>query len=70
MNITHLLLLRKFAHGNQVSRNVVQLCPILCESMDCNTPGFPVLHYFLKFSQTHVHGVGDAIQLSQPLSPI
>ena len=23
--------------------------------MDCNTPGFPVLHYLLEFVQTHVH---------------
>ena len=23
--------------------------------MDCNTPGFPVLHYLLEFAQTHVH---------------
>ena len=36
--------------------------------MDCNTPGFPFLHYLLEFAQTHVHWVGDAIQLSHPLS--
>ena len=29
---------------------------------------FPVLHYPLKFAQTHVHWVGDAIQQSHPLS--
>ena len=23
--------------------------------MDYSTPGFPVLHYFLEFAQTHVH---------------
>ena len=23
--------------------------------MDCNMPGFPVLHYLLEFAQTHVH---------------
>ena len=33
----------------------------------CNTPGFPVLHYFPDFAQTHVHCVGDAIQPSHPL---
>ena len=27
----------------------------LCNSMDCSTSGFPVLHYFLEFAQTHVH---------------
>ena len=30
-------------------------------------PGFPVLHYFPKFAQTHVHWTGDAIQPSHPL---
>ena len=36
--------------------------------MDCSTPGFPVLHQLLEFTQTHVHLVSDAIQLSHPLS--
>ena len=30
--------------------------------MDCNMPGFPVLHCLPEFSQTHVHWVSDAIQ--------
>ena len=25
-----------------------------CDRMDCSTPGFPVLHYFLEFAQTYV----------------
>ena len=29
----------------------------LCDSMDCNMPGFPVLYYLLKFFQIHVHWV-------------
>ena len=36
--------------------------------MDCSIPGFPVHHQFLKPTQTHVHQVSDAIQLSHPLS--
>ena len=40
----------------------------LCDSMDCSTPGFPVLHYFPESAQTHVHWVGDAIQPCYPLS--
>ena len=32
--------------------------------MDCSTPGFPVLHHLPELAQTHVHWVGDAIQLS------
>ena len=42
-------------------------CVWLCDPMDCSMPGFPVLHYLLEFSQTHVHGVDDAIQPSYPL---
>ena len=36
--------------------------------MDCSVPGLPVHHQLLEFTQTHVHWVGDAIQLSHPLS--
>ena len=48
--------------------SVAQLCPTLCNPMDCSTSGFPVHHQLLEFAQTHVHRVGDAIQPSQPLS--
>ena len=37
--------------------------------MDCSTPGLPVHHWLLEFTQTHVHWVGDAIQPSHPLLP-
>ena len=36
--------------------------------MDCSTPGLPVLHQLPELTQTHVHGVSDAIQPSPPLS--
>ena len=49
--------------------SVTQLCPTLCNPMNCSMPGFPVLHYLPEFAQTHVHWVGDAIQLSHPLLP-
>ena len=48
--------------------SVTQLCPTLCDPMDGSTPGFPVLHCHLEFTENHVHQVGDAIQPSQPLS--
>ena len=41
----------------------------LCNPMDCNTPGFPVLHSLLKFAQTHVRWIGDAIQPSHSVIP-
>ena len=31
--------------------------------MDCSIPGSSVLHYILKFTQTHIHWVSDAIYL-------
>ena len=48
--------------------SVTQSCLTLCDPMDCSTPGFPVHHQLLLFTQTHVHWVGDAIQPSHPLS--
>ena len=56
----------RFAIQVQFS-SVSQLYLTLCESMDCSTPGFPVHHQPLELAQTHVHQVGDSIQLSHPL---
>ena len=48
--------------------SVTQSCPTLCDPMNRSTPGLPVHHHLLEFTQTHVHRVGDAIQPSHPLS--
>ena len=40
---------------------VSQLCLTFCDPMNWSTPGLPVHHQLLKFTQTHVHQVGDAI---------
>ena len=40
----------------------------LCDPMNRSTPGLPVHHKHPKFTQTHAHRVGDAIQPSHPLS--
>ena len=48
--------------------SVAQLCPTLCDPMNRSTPGLPVHHQLLEFTQTHVHRVSDAIQPSHPLS--
>ena len=48
--------------------SVAQLCPTLCDPMNCSTPGRPVHHQLPKFTQTDVHRVSDAIQPSHPLS--
>ena len=42
--------------------SVAQLCLTLCDPMNRSTPGLPVYHQLPEFTQTHAHGVGDAIQ--------
>ena len=61
----HLLLGRK---GMTNLSSVAQSCPTLCDPMSCSTPGLPVHHQLLEFTQTTVHQVGDAIQPYQPRS--
>ena len=36
-------------------RSVAQSCPTLCDPMNHSTPGLPVHHQLLEFTQTHVH---------------
>ena len=47
--------------------SVAQLCPALCDPIDCSTPGLPVHHQLPEFTQIHVHRVGDAVQSLHPL---
>ena len=51
-----------------ISCSVAQSCLTVCNPMDCSTLGLPVHHQLLELAQTHVHGVGHAIQPSH-LSP-
>ena len=48
--------------------SVTQLYPTLCDPMNCSTPGLPIHHQLLEFTQTYVHRASDAIQPSHPLS--
>ena len=48
--------------------SVAQSCPTLCNPMNRSTPGLLVHHQLPEFTQTHIHGVGDAIHPSHPLS--
>ena len=52
-----------------VAVRIAQSCLTLCSLMGCNTPGFPVPHHLPKFAQVHVHGIGDTVQPSHPLTP-
>ena len=49
-------------------RSVAQLCPTLCDPMNCSTPDIPAHHQLPEFTETHIHWVSDAIQPSHPLS--
>ena len=47
--------------------SVTQLCPTLCDPMDCSMPPFLILYHHTELAQTHVSWVGDPIQPSHPL---
>ena len=58
-------------HHHLLLRLVVQfsqLCPSLCDPMDCGMPGLAGHHQLPEFTQTHVHQVSDTVQPSHPLS--
>ena len=58
-----------FGHSYHIQfSSVAQSCPTLCDPMNRSTPGLPVHHQLLEFTQTHVHQVSHAIQSSHPLS--
>ena len=48
--------------------SVAQSCLTLCDPMSCSMLGLPVHHQLPEPTKTHVHWVGDAIQLSHSLS--
>ena len=56
-----------FSTAAAAAAKLRQLCPTLCNPMDCSMPGLPVLHHLPKFAQ--VQCIGDAIQPSHPLMP-
>ena len=56
---------KEYISSVQFSRSVVSDS---LQPMSCSTPGLPVHHQLLEFTQTHVHLVSDAIQPSHPLS--
>ena len=48
--------------------SVAQSCPTLCDPMNFSTPGLLVHHQLPEFTQTHIHWVGVATQLSHLLA--
>ena len=65
--LTRDALIHLLFRSDQISRSVVSdsLRPL-----NCSTPGLPVQHQLLEFTETHVHRVSDAIQPSHPLSSL
>ena len=55
--------------GSVQFSSIAQLCPTLCNPMDCRMPGFPVHYQLQELAHTHVHQVSDAIQPSHPVVP-
>ena len=49
--------------------SVTQLCPALCDPMDCSTPDLLVPQHLPEFAQLHFHCISDAVQPSHPLMP-
>ena len=68
LTMPHLHLLPSKSTKSIQFSSVPQLCPTVCDPMDCSMTGLPVHHQLSEFTQTHVHWVGDAIQPSHPLS--
>ena len=54
--------------GSVQFSSVAQSCPTICNPVSRSTPGLPVHHQLLEFTQTHAHRVSDGIQPSHPLS--
>ena len=48
--------------------SAAQSYPTICDPMNRSMPGLPVHHQLPESTQTHVHCVDNAIQLSHPLS--
>ena len=62
------LVMRTFKIYSLQFNSASQSCLTLFNPMDCSTSGFPVHYQLPEPTQSHVHQVGDDIQLSHPLS--
>ena len=61
MICSHLCLERQFLYLQLTLQfsSVAQSCLTLCDPMNRSTPGLPVHHQLLEFTQTHVHRVSE-----------
>ena len=71
LQVSRLPIFAFLSHMKKVQfSSVAQSCPTLCNPINCSTPGLPVHHQLLDFTQTQVRWVGDAIQPSHPVIPL
>ena len=42
-------------HSGLQFSSITQLCPAVCDPMDCSMPGLPIHHQLPESTQTHVH---------------
>ena len=75
--VSILLTLKRLIWGKSSPKNilcgchsVIKLCPVLCDPMDRDMAGFPVLHYLSEFDRIHAHWVGAAIKSYHALLPL
>ena len=68
--LSHFFLLLLFFNPSIQFSSVAQSCPALWDPVNRSTPGLPVHHNLLEFTQTHIHRVSVAIQPSRPLSSL
>ena len=50
----HLFIYKYMIRSDQI-RSVTQSCPTLCDPMNRSTPGLPVHHQLLEFTETRIH---------------
>ena len=62
-----LMLLSKLSYQLYCCCSVAKSSLTLYDHIVHSTPGFPVLHYFPEFAQTHFHWISDVIKLCHPL---
>ena len=63
-SVLHFIFINNFSNDTKVQfSSVAQLCPTLCNPMNCSTLGLPVHHQLLESTHTHVHWVDNANHL-------
>ena len=68
MKYVFCLCIKRKIHLVQFS-SVTQSCPTLCDPMNCSTPGLPIHHQLLEFTQTHIQSLWCHPAISSSVIP-